>query len=322
MDQAHRRDVDVSIVFRSLNEARWLGDALSACARQRTNGLCFETILVDSGSTDGTIEIAREHGARIITIPQSRFTFGRSLNWGCEAARGRVLVFISSHCIPAHDDWLANLVRPLTDGTVAYAYGRQLGHETTKFSETQLFEKYFPDRDALPQEGYFCNNANAAILRTTWEDHPFDEQCTGLEDMVLAKALTEEGLKIGYVADAPVYHIHDETMAQTYKRYYREALTLRDIMPGVHVGRRDSLRYFLAGVLNDAAVAVRRSRFAGEAAGIVAFRAMQFWGTYKGHNERRKLSREEREAYYYPKVGGARRGARTGARAERSRSPS
>lgn len=291
-----------SIVIRSLNEEKWLGAALEACRRQiLPDGLEAEIVLVDSGSTDATIDIAKAGGARIVHIKKADFTFGRSLNYGCEAACGDYLVFISAHCIPAHERWLANLVAPLISGDADYVYGRQIGHEVTRFSEHQVFAQYFPDHDKIPQADFFCNNANAAIRRSVWAAHRFDETVTGLEDMVLAKTIMKEGGKIGYVADAPVVHIHEENLNQIRRRYYREALTLREIMPEVHFHFGDFLRYFSAGVFHDFAEAIEQRRFAAEAADIVAFRFMQYWGAYLGHNEHRVLSRAQKESYYYPR---------------------
>src|SRR5690606_34544674 len=102
-----------------------------------------------------SVEIARKHGARIVEIKKSEFTFGRSLNRGCAASEGRALVFISGHCIPTHDRWLANLIAPLGRDRITYSYGRQIGHDVSKFSEHQLFRKYFPEHSAVPQEGFF-----------------------------------------------------------------------------------------------------------------------------------------------------------------------
>lgn len=292
---------DISIVFRALNEERWFDDALHACKRQRLDGLTSEIILVDSGSTDDTLAIADRHDVKIVHIPKSEFTFGRSLNWGCDAAEGRYLVFISAHCIPSHDRWLQNLVQPLIDGVAEYTYGRQLGHKTSKYSETRLFAKYFPDFDKLPQDGFFCNNANSAIRRDVWARYRFDEECTGLEDMVLAREIVRNGGHIGYTASAPVIHIHDETLAQTKNRYYREALTLRDIMPEVQLNRLDAVRYFAAGTFHDLVSAANDGVFLKKFSEIVGFRFMQYLGAYKGHNEHRKLSRAQKEAYFYPK---------------------
>jgi glycosyltransferase involved in cell wall biosynthesis len=293
--------VDVSIVFRALNEERWFDAALEACKTQKLDGLTSEIVLVDSGSTDSTLTIAERHDCIIRHIGKSEFTFGRSLNWGCEAASGKYLVFISAHCIPTHDRWLQELVQPLVDGAVEYTYGRQLGAEESRFSEKRLFEKYFPAFDRIPQEGFFCNNANAAIRADVWERYRFDEECTGLEDMVLARQIVLDGGKIGYVASAPVVHIHEETFGQTRNRYYREALTLRTIMPEVHVTRLDAVRYFLAGSLHDLGAAWKAHALFKYLPEIISFRFMQYLGTYRGHNEHRRLSRAQKEAYFYPK---------------------
>ncbi len=291
----------VSIIFRALNEDRWFEQAVEACKAQSTDDLDMEIILVDSGSTDETIPIARRHGLKLVQISRSQFTFGRSLNWGCEAASGDFLVFISAHCIPSHDKWLENLIAPLRSGIADYTYGRQLGHEVSKFSEKRLFEKYFPSFDRVPQEGYFCNNANSAIRADVWHKYQFDEDVTGLEDMVLARQLVADGGKIGYVADAPVTHIHEESLKQTRNRYYREALVLRNIMPEVHVTRLDALRYFFAGVAFDMVSAAKQRLLYRKAGEIIGFRFMQYLGTYRGHNEHRRLSRAQKEAYFYPK---------------------
>ena len=77
-----------SIVIRTLNEAQHLDDLLVMIGRQQTPGLEVETVLIDSGSTDGTLEIARRHGCRITHITKAEFSFGRSLNRGCAASTG------------------------------------------------------------------------------------------------------------------------------------------------------------------------------------------------------------------------------------------
>jgi rhamnosyltransferase len=291
----------VSVIVRALNEEKWLGQALEACKSQTLGeGTELELILVDSGSTDRTIPIARDHGCRIVHIKKEEFTFGRSLNVGCEAATGDILAFISAHCIPAGPDWLAALIRPIKDGLCDYTYGRQIGHDISRFSERQVFGHYFGESSLVPQQGFFCNNANSAIRADTWRRFRFDEAVTGLEDMVLAKAITNSGGRIGYVAEAPVVHIHEETLKQTHRRYYREALTMRSIMPEVHFHIWDMVSCFTAGVAHDLSVAAREKVFFKEAGGIIGFRFNQYWGTYRGHNEHRVLSQAQKISYYYP----------------------
>jgi rhamnosyltransferase len=291
----------VSVIVRALNEEKWLGDALAACKSQiLRDGRELELVLVDSGSTDRTITIAREHGCRVAHIKKEEFTFGRSLNVGCEAARGDVLAFISAHCIPAGTNWLESLIEPIDKGLCDYAYGRQVGHETSRFSERQVFAHYFGEVSRLPQQGFFCNNANSAIRADTWRKFRFDEAVTGLEDMVLAKTIVNSGGRIGYVAEAAVAHIHEETLKQTRRRYYREALTMRSIMPEVHFNIWDMVSCFSAGVTHDLGIAIREKSLLKEAGGIVGFRFNQYWGTYRGHNEHRALSQAQKISYYYP----------------------
>lgn len=298
--------MDASIVIRTYNEARWLGEVLDGIAAQ-TGGVDFETVLVDSGSTDGSVEIARQHGCRIETIDKVDFTFGRSLNQGCAASRGKALVFLSGHCIPASRDWLARLVEPVLDGRVAYSYGRQVGRDgVSKFSEEMLLRKYFPEESAIPQEGYFCNNANAALSAEVWANNRFDEEITGLEDMALAKDLIAAGHKVGYVAEAPVFHLHEEKWSQVRNRYEREAVAMQQIMPELHVGFLDFLRYVAVGSSLDwhEAIATGRTKKRSEiklAIEIALFRFNQYWGTYKGANDHRRLLRERKERYYYPR---------------------
>jgi glycosyltransferase involved in cell wall biosynthesis len=290
-----------SVVIRTLNEERHLDELLHAVKRQKLESMSVEVVVVDSGSTDKTLDIARAHDCKLVGITRDEFTFGRALNVGCKAAQGDVLVMVSGHCIPVDDLWLDRLVRPLVDRTAAYSYGRQVGNDKSRFSERQLFKKYFPAVSQLPQEGFFCNNANSALLRTAWEHFRFDEELTGLEDMELAARLVRAGQKIAYVADAPVYHLHEESWSKIKRRYEREAIALQRIMPQVHISFVDFLRYFASAVLLDSGEALQQKAFFRALPEIVAFRLMQFWGSYRGNNEHRKLSRVMKEKYFYPR---------------------
>ena len=291
-----------SIVIRTLNEAAYLDDLLTMVSRQVTPGLEVEVVVIDSGSTDGTVGIATRHGARVTTIRRSEFSFGRSLNLGCDFARGDILVFVSGHCVPVDEHWLARLCAPLVEGRVAYAYGRQVGDDDSNFSERRIFAKYFPQASAVPQEGFFCNNANAAILRGTWEAHRFDEELTGLEDMALAKAIVAAGGRIGYVAEAAVFHHHSETWAGVRRRFEREAIALQTIMPEVHLTRADVVRYVISSIWLDWQSAARHGRLRREAWSILRYRLAQYVGSYAGNNDHRRLSRERKNRFFYPSV--------------------
>lgn len=292
-----------SIVIRTLNEAEYLDDLLKMIARQQTGELAHEVVLIDSGSTDDTVAIARRHECRVTTISKQEFSFGRSLNRGCDFAKGDILVFISGHCIPVDDHWLLNLCRPVMEGKVAYSYGRQVGDDDSYFSERRIFAKYYPETSAVPQEGFFCNNANSALSRAAWERHRFDEELTGLEDMALAKVLVSEGEKVGYVAEASVFHHHNETWAKVRRRFEREALALQLIMPEVQLRRRDVCRYIFSSVHMDMRSALRHHRsLRRHWYEILRYRIAQYVGSYAGNHGHRRLSQSSKDRFFYPSV--------------------
>jgi glycosyltransferase involved in cell wall biosynthesis len=289
-----------SVIIRTLNEDRYLNELLTGIREQRTQGLNCEIVIVDSGSTDGTLDIAEKHGCTIVHIKREEFSFGRSLNIGCHAAKGEVLVITSGHCVPAHPDWLHNLCQPLLNSTAQYSYGKQLGGPNSYFSECRVFEKYFPNVSKLPQEGFYCNNANSALLKTTWQRHRFNEELTGLEDMALAQKMLKEGGKIAYVANAPVYHYHSENWSQVRRRFEREAIALQQIMPNVHVGWFDTIRYTLSSIWVDIKKATESKQLFKNLTPIIRYRYYQYTGSYRGNKKHRKLSQTEKDQYFYP----------------------
>lgn len=291
-----------SIVIRTLNEAKHLDDLLAMVERQETQDLDWEVVLIDSGSTDGTVEIAQKHNCKITTITKQEFSFGRSLNRGCDFSTGDILVLISGHCVPVDRHWLQNLCQPLIDGVVSYTYGRQVGDDDSYYSERRIFAKYFPETSDVPQDGFFCNNANSALLRTEWEEFRFDEELTGLEDMELAKRLVGAGHKVGYVAEAPVFHHHQETWQSVRRRFQREAIALQKIMPEVHISLFDLARYIVSSVWMDWRSAWRNGKFRDGWADILRYRWHQYVGSYKGNNEVRKISRARKEQFFYPSM--------------------
>ena len=136
---------EISIVIRTLNEAKHLPSLLSAIRSQKIN-MSYEIVLIDSGSKDKTIEIAKKFKCRITHIAKADFSFGRSLNKGIRFSKGNYLVFISGHCVPKNQNWLENLVIPIVEKKVAYTYGKQLADNSSFWSERQIYKKYFPDK--------------------------------------------------------------------------------------------------------------------------------------------------------------------------------
>ena len=288
-----------SIVIRAYNEEGHVGRLLEGIFRQTMHDV--EVILVDSGSTDATVQIAAGFGATIVHIRPEEFTFGRSLNLGIEAASNPLVVIASAHVYPVYPDWLESLLSPFLDPKVALTYGRQRGGETTKFSEHQVFAQWYPQHSDPRQAHPFCNNANAAIRRSIWEKHSYDETLTGLEDLAWATWVLHEGYAISYVAEAEVVHVHNETPRAVYNRYRREAIAFKRIFPAEHFKFWDLIRLVVGNIFNDLWHAAQSHAPAPSLIGILWFRWMQFWGTYKGYRQSGPLTWQLRQTFYYPR---------------------
>jgi 2-desacetyl-2-hydroxyethyl bacteriochlorophyllide A dehydrogenase len=217
---------EVSVVIRTFNEERFLPALLNALKRQSFQDL--ETIVVDSGSMDRTREIAKKKADKLLPIESHDFTFGHSLNAGIQAASGKYLAIASAHTLPFNEHWLVKLVEPLRDNNTAMVYGRQIGGDSSKFSETQDLRRTFgPQKAVLQPPQFFANNANSAVRKDLWREHRFDESLFGLEDIEWAKYWMERGYRVVYEPEAALYHIHEENWSQIRRRYYREAVAAR-----------------------------------------------------------------------------------------------
>lgn len=289
----------VSIVVRALDEAEHLPALFSGILRQTRQP--DQIVLVDSGSTDDTVAIAAAHGADIVHIAPADFSFGRSLNVGCAAATGDILVFVSAHVYPVDAHWLSNLVEPFERDEIVLSYGRQTGDHRTKFSELQLMRQWYPDVSDPNQVTPFCNNANCAVRRSEWESFPYDEDLTGLEDLAWAGLALRRGGQIAYRADATIAHIHDEHFPRIRNRYRREAIAHRRIFHDQRLGAFEAMMLFAANVGRDYLAAAARRQLSTNLLDIPSFRAAQYLGTWEGFRSSGAVSTELKRRFYYPK---------------------
>ena len=286
-----------SIVIRACNEEQHIGRLLEGARRQSVHDV--EIILVDSGSTDATTAIATQYRARVLRIPPAEFTFGRSLNLGITAATCDLVAIASAHVYPVYPDWLERLLEPFADPEVSLTYGKQRGNENSKFSEHQIFSRWFPEEPVSRQSHPFCNNANAAIRLSVWKAHPYDESLTGLEDLAWSKWAFEQGYAISYVAEAEVIHVHTETPRGVLNRYRREGMAFKRIYPEAHFSLYDFFRNALTTIGFDLLHAARTRLLWRSLASILWYRTAQFWGTYQGYRYSSLLTSDLRQTFYY-----------------------
>jgi glycosyltransferase involved in cell wall biosynthesis len=289
-----------SVVIRCHNEEKHIGKLLDSIMQQSISDV--EIVVVDSGSTDRTVAIAQQYPVRLVHIKPEEFTFGRALNRGIAAALGQYILIVSAHVYPTGNNWVEKMLDPFAaDARVALTFGRQVGNNITKYSEHQIFRKWFPPEPHwYLQDHPFCNNANACIRRDVWEHIPYDEQLTGLEDLDWAKKALQKGYLLAYVPEAPIVHIHEETPQRILNRYRREAIAYKRIFPEAHFSLRDFLYLFPTNVISDWYHAWQEGVFWNHWKEIILFRLMQFWGTYQGYRQRGEVSEMLKRRFYYP----------------------
>ena len=215
--------MNVSIIIRTKNEAEFIEQTLSRVWEQDFSGN-YEIIIVDSGSTDSTIDIINKHNAELIRIPKEEFSYGRSLNIGASHAKGKVIVNLSAHALPKDKKWLTNLTAGFEDPAVAAVYGRQLSIARLNPFEALLNELFFgkhkikfTSRNNRMLRKIRFTNSNAAIRKNVWQRYKFNEQVLYGEDLVWQREVIEAGFSIVYAPDAVVYHTHKVSISSVYR---------------------------------------------------------------------------------------------------------
>lgn len=281
--------VETSIVVRTLNEAKHLEDLMKGIHQQDYRD--WEIILVDSGSTDASVEIAKKYGARIYHIPKDEFTFGRSLNLGCSKARGKYLVFASGHVAPITNNWLRNIVKPFQDDNVAMVYGRQRATDENRLSEMRDLENRYGLTSNILLDEAQANNGNSAVRQELWDKIPFDEALPGLEDVDWARKIEQLGYRVYYAAEAGVYHVHEETLGQVYNRYEREAVAAKRMFPNFRFNWPDVVKGLPYSMIQDLFFGLGHRKFR-KIPGIPGTRMAQFLGIFRGVRRQTAMARE------------------------------
>lgn len=219
--------MNVSFIIRTLNEGKTLNEVLRRINRLEGDHV-KEIVIVDSGSTDNTLEVGLKHGARIVTISKEDWSWGASLNLGIEKSRGSVLVVMSGHCFITRRDFLNNSVALLESDEIAAAYGRQISiPNVDPFEEYELYcwypdlEFYTMDYDTLRKsKGIGVSNACCVLKREAWSKVKFDENVESFEDLVWAFEITNLGYQLVYSNCFSVFHSHSFDLRYIYRKWY------------------------------------------------------------------------------------------------------
>jgi rhamnosyltransferase len=243
--------------------AETLEAVLEGLSRQRAS-FELEVVAVDSGSTDGTLDILAARSLRLHRIAPAEFDHGETRNLGIQLSQGDPVVLLTQDAIPADADLIEQLVRPFADARVAGVYGRQIPRPDCDVVRRRQLEGWLTGREdaslaflngrRLEELAPFerlelCtfDNVCSALRRGVWEKVPFPRAAFG-EDIAWGKAVVEQGWAIAYEPRAHVLHSHRRSLAYEYARTRLCHRTLFELFGFASVPRaRDVVR---AGVFN------------------------------------------------------------------------
>ena len=219
----------ISVVIPVKNGGADLRRCLEGLARQKP-GEDVQVVVIDSGSTDGSVDVARAAGALVEVIPPGDFGHGRTRNLGVQLSSGDLVVFTSQDAVADDEHWLAVLAAAARSGPdVAGAYGRQLPHANARPPERFFLDfLYGPsprvqrirDGDELTYTTTLFSNVNAAIPRAVLERYPFREDLTMSEDQEWSRRVLREGSSLVYEPRAAVRHSHRYTIGSAFRRFF------------------------------------------------------------------------------------------------------
>ena len=222
-------DQMVSILVPTYNAGPSFRALLDALGRQQLR--LFEIIVVDSSSSDETLSIAKSQGVQTHRIAKQAFDHGGTRNFLGTLAKGDILVYLTQDALPVDDTSVPALVSSLlTDDRIAAAFGRQIPQANATAFAAHLRTFNYPavshtrtiqDCEQYGMKTFFCSNSFAAYKRKAlgsvgW----FKEGLLMGEDMYVCAKMLLHGYHIAYAAEAVVYHSHNYSVRQEFKRYF------------------------------------------------------------------------------------------------------
>jgi rhamnosyltransferase len=254
----------VALIIPTFNAAQ-LWPALSEGIRAQSR-VPDQVIVIDSSSSDGTAELARQEGFKVVEIHQREFNHGGTRQMGAELAEGAdILIYLTQDAIPFGTDAFANLLRAFEDEGIGAAYGRQLPRQEAGAIEAHARHFSYPaasrvrlweSRRALGFKSIFFSDSFGAYRRSVLMSvGGFSPDVIFGEDTLVVARMHRAGWKTAYVGEAAVRHSHAYSIAEEFRRYFdigvlhaRESWLVEQFGSASGEGRRfvlSELRYLL-----------------------------------------------------------------------------
>jgi glycosyltransferase involved in cell wall biosynthesis len=276
--------VSVSVALPVLDGGALLDEVLAAVRAQRVPSSGeVEIVVVDSGSTDGSVDVARRHGATVIEIDRSEFSHGGTRDLLMRSTHGDHVAFLTQDAVPAGDGWLAALLRGFDRADdVALVYGPYLPRPGAPHWVRRELTEFFGSEPRVDRgvkrfgDGTFYSDANGCILRSAYERVPY-RPVSYAEDQLLATDMLAAGYAKAYEPDAAVVHSHDYSPLELFGRLFDEFRALREVHGHVEeAGPRHTLGTVRRQVARDRAF-LRSEGVAGAALDRGTLESLRFY---------------------------------------------
>lgn len=184
--------LSASVIVRAKNKAETIGRTLESLRRQTVP---CEIVVVDSGSTDGTVAIARRYADKVVEIPAEQFTFGGALNLGAGIASGEVHFALSAHCVPERDTWLE-------DSLACYRLDERVAGTNQAVctpSGAPIADYYLQTvDDVLSSPSWGFSNHASSWRADVWRSLPFREDLAACEDKEWSWRVLQAGWQLAF----------------------------------------------------------------------------------------------------------------------------
>lgn len=246
--------MDASVIILTKNAGSRFEELMKKLGNQSYQD--FEIIVIDSGSVDGTLKIAKRYGCRIHEIKPEEFHHSRTRNLGAKIAKGDYLIYITQDALPIDNKFLENLIKPLENDEIAGVYGRQIAYPNAKPMEKFFYLYFYPEERKVITSSdlgnlvdfyvsnVYISDVCSAMKKEVWKKINFDESIIMAEDKKWAIDVLKSGYKLVYEPKAIVYHSHDYSIISTFKRRFNDGVAMKQICGSGKVTSK-GLSYFV-----------------------------------------------------------------------------
>ena len=241
---------NISLILLLNNGERFLPKLLTVLDQQKGD-FTIELVVVDSASTDKTLEIVSSikqqvlskktkiiNDIKVFEIKKENFSHGGTRNLAVQKATGEIVVFLSQDALPIDKYWLENLTLHFQKSQTAGVFGRQVPWKQTNSIEKYFYGVSYPQQPRImdqssdqnfSNQNLFFSNVNGAVRRNLLLKFPFRNDLVMSEDQYWGREVINQGYQIIYEPKAQVWHSHDYSFSQLFIRYFQSGYSQRQL---------------------------------------------------------------------------------------------